>query len=234
MPEFLHFTLAAPMAAMGGLAIGERRYGENRPAKSAVIGILCAALGVRREEEERQLSLDAGLALAILPISSGSLLTDYHTTQVPPARTRKDKGRGWSTRRDQLAESNLNTILSWRDYRQGVAFECLLWSRATQVIPLATLATALARPVFTLYFGRKSCPLGRPPMARLLFADDLPRAFGTEAGTILADTEAETLAGTWRVQRRHVRRDAIHRRHGWMFGQREELVLVPPAESATT
>ena len=37
MPEFLTFVLAAPLAAMGEIAVGERRGTWDRPGRSAVL-----------------------------------------------------------------------------------------------------------------------------------------------------------------------------------------------------
>ena len=41
-----------------------------------------------------------------------TMLADYHTAQVPPAR----RGRVFRTRREELSASDLGTILSRRDY----------------------------------------------------------------------------------------------------------------------
>ena len=42
MPAFLLFSLWAPLAAMGDVAVGERRTGLERPGKSAVLGLVAA------------------------------------------------------------------------------------------------------------------------------------------------------------------------------------------------
>ena len=57
MAEFVIFTLAAPMGAFADLAGHERRHSGTWPARSAVLGLVGAALGVRRNEAARQQSL---------------------------------------------------------------------------------------------------------------------------------------------------------------------------------
>ena len=45
MPRYVVFRLAAPLASFGEVAVGERRPTADRPTRSAVIGLLGAALG---------------------------------------------------------------------------------------------------------------------------------------------------------------------------------------------
>ena len=46
MGQHLVFLLHAPLGAMGGVAVGERRAGFDRPGKSAILGLVAAALGL--------------------------------------------------------------------------------------------------------------------------------------------------------------------------------------------
>ena len=197
------------------------------------VGLLGAALGIDRHDEPAHRGLDEGLAMATLARTPGRFMTDYHTAQMPPARTGRRRGDTWPTRRAELAEHDLKTVLSWRDYLQDAAFEIVLWRRAASGLTLEALGEALIRPRFTLYLGRKSCPLGRPPQPHGLDCETLPAAFGEPDRVIHADVEAQTLLGpTWQVLRRHRRRDRIHERRRWMFALRDELVLAPIAASA--
>jgi len=138
MPAFLLFSLWAPLAAMGDVAVGERRTGLERPGKSAVLGLVAAALGIDRTEEAALRALHDGYGLAVRVDTPGTLVTDFHTAQVPPAR----RGRRWPTRRAELArpkpgEPELETVLSWREYRADARFTIALrrpgrwpnWSR---------------------------------------------------------------------------------------------------------
>ena len=50
--EFLVLRLYGPLAAWGDIACGEVRPTLIHPTKSAILGLLGAALGVRRSDEE--------------------------------------------------------------------------------------------------------------------------------------------------------------------------------------
>lgn len=165
----LVFRLYAPMASWSVPAIGEHRHTHDTPTAGMVIGLLAAALGIRREEESKQLALRDNLTFAVKTISRGSLMRDYHTIQMPPTR----KGTRYFTRKSELADHDaLNTMLTSRDYRCDG-----LWIVAVRVNnhaphSLEQLAHALKHPVFTLYLGRKACPLAAPLMPSIVEAKD--------------------------------------------------------------
>ena len=173
MRELLLFTLYAPIAAMGEIAVGERRVGAALPARSALLGLIAAALGMERRHEAAHAALDRGYGLAVRIEAEGSLLQDYHTAQVPPAK----HGKRWPTRRAELAEPALKTILSLREYRADARQTIAVWSKHDPPHSLPAIAEALRRPRFTLYFGRKACPLGLPPAPRIVVAATLADAF---------------------------------------------------------
>jgi CRISPR system Cascade subunit CasD len=244
MREHLMFTLWAPLGAMGEIAVGERRMGFDQPGKSAVLGLLAAALGIERAAEAEHVALAAGYGLAIRVDAPGVTLMDYHTTQVPAAR----RNRRWATRQAELSTSELGTILSKREYRQEPCHTLALWAKPEAPYLLAKLAEALRRPTFTLYFGRKACPLGLPPAPRLIEAANLGEAFARfDAGHTseeqhlrarlrLANTtgpvhaEVEEMANLGpglRPDRYERRRDLPVSRRRWQFGLREEVVATP-------
>lgn len=239
MRTFLLFTLYAPLAALGGVAVGERRYGEERPARSAALGLVAAALGIERTDESAHQALTDGYGYAVRVDDGGRLLEDYHTTQVAPSR----RGRSFATRRHELRSADLETILSVRDYRTDARSTAVLWARDHARWPLADLAAAIRRPAFTLFFGRKTCPLGRPPAPRLVEAETLARAFELDpdpeapaagaAGTVYADLEARAWLGPGLREDRLIRRrDQLASRRRWQFVLRDELVATPtPAAS---
>ena len=175
MPAFLTFALVAPLASFGAIAVGERRPTGDRPARSAVLGLVGACLGVEREDDAGQAALAEDLGLALLCHAPGRLLADYHTAQVPPARGK----RRFATRAQELAAPDLATILSRRDYRTGAWHLGALWVRNDAPRwDLAAVAEAMRMPTFVPYLGRKSCPLGLPLHPLL---DDAP-----DPGTALA------------------------------------------------
>jgi CRISPR system Cascade subunit CasD len=239
MPEFLVFLLHAPLGAMGGVAVGERRAGFDRPAKSAVLGLVGAALGLDRTDEPAHLALTSGYSLCLGEIAPGRLTTDYHTAQVPPRRGK----RFFATRKAEVSTEDLGTILSFREYRAEPAWLVMLRARGGVRWRLSELALALARPEFVLFFGRKSCPLALPVDARVIDADEVPAAVSRyidgrtleqarllhELGldgrpTLLAadlDFGLDAATAT-RIERR---RDHLASRRRWQFDTRAELVL---------
>jgi CRISPR system Cascade subunit CasD len=128
MPCFLTFTLAAPLASFGGVAVGERRGSDDRPAKSAIIGLLAAALGIEREDEETHAALAREFFCAVRienfkVRAPRRLMTDYHTAQSPP----RGRNQRFATRRHEVAdklESRHDTLVP------GVSERLLLFYRS--------------------------------------------------------------------------------------------------------
>jgi CRISPR system Cascade subunit CasD len=240
MSPFLGFTLYAPLGSFGSIAVGERRETWDRPAKSAVLGLVGAALGIDRADERKQTALAGGYGYAARSDAPGQLLADYHTAQVPPRK------RGFPTRREELASEKLETILSRRDYRVEALHTVLLWPRDGAPATLESIAAALNEPRFVLYLGRKTCPLGLSLAPRIVEGETITSAFsaydesmsaaerslrhdlGLAAngnGRIAMDTDPPVPHGGRAMQREH-RRDAFVSREGWRFELRDELVLL--------
>lgn len=158
--DYLLFRLYGPLASWGEIAVGESRHTAAYPSKSALIGLLAAALGIRRDEEQKQQSLAEGYQFAVKVLSTGQLLRDYHTVQVPDSTGSVH----YRTRRDELiiGKSRLGTILSSREYRCDAFALVAVKPLETAPYTLAELAEHLREPMFHLYLGRKSCPLAAP------------------------------------------------------------------------
>jgi len=158
--DYLLFRLYGPMASWGEIAVGETRHTASYPGKSAIIGLLSAALGIKRNDAVNQLQMQQGYAVAVEVYSQGILLRDYHTAQVPDSVGNFT----YRTRRDELVlgKARLGTILSSREYRLD-AF-ALAAVRALSGAPynLQTIKAHLEEPRFHIYLGRKSCPLAAP------------------------------------------------------------------------
>jgi CRISPR system Cascade subunit CasD len=239
MSEHLVFLLHAPLAAMGGIAVGERRAGFDRPGKSAILGLVAAGLGLERFDEAAHAALEDSYGLGLGEIASGRLLFDYHTTQAPPRRG----NRSFETRKAELAADDLGTSLSLREYRTDPAYLVTLWPRAVPRWGLGQLVEALKRPHFALYFGRKACPLGVPLDPRVVEAETARSAMQgyldgrpPEQGKFLRDLRLDgspsvlalDLDGTSdrsnaiRIERR---RDRLESRRRWQFGLRSEVLV---------
>lgn len=246
--RFLIFQLQAPLASWGDTAVGEYRPSQNHPGLSALVGLLGAALGIRREEEAAHAALRDQYAYTVGIQSAGSLLRDYHTAQVPSQAALKK--RPHASRRDELAipGHDLNTILSTRDYRQGAACVVAVEAGETADHSLEQIADALRKPRFTLYLGRKSCPPGAPLYPQVIEAADAERAFETYLDQIRAELarhspvpdrpllEAPPCISrlAWGINATvsmppdltTTRKDHPLRRNGWMFGDRTEYVAL--------
>lgn len=162
MRPFLIFGLTASLGAMGELAGHERRGALFWPGRSAVIGLMGAALGLRRDGDFSALE---ALEVTVGIFASGAPLRDYHTIETVPSSAVKAA----NSRPEALkaARGRTNTTITLRDYRVGPMFGV-----AVSGAGLEPLVAALNTPVFTLYLGRKSCTLAAPPGARVVTAEN--------------------------------------------------------------
>lgn len=224
MAEFLVFTLTAALGAMGEFAGHERRGSLGWPGRSAVLGLVAAARGITRDDAASLQDLES-LRMAVAVFDEGVPLRDYHTAQTVPSA----KARRPDSRRAAFAEAGLgiNTTITLRDYRQGCLFGIALWGEA-----LEEVRNALEEPVFTLYLGRKSCPLAAPMAPALVQAADplealrsakLPPWRGKPAIEIVASDRFEGLPDDHIETRNDVALD----RTRWHFGPRDVLFIHP-------
>jgi len=180
MTDYLIFRLYGPIASWGDIAVGEVRPSHTHPSKSAVLGMVAAALRINRDQEEKHSELAAAYGLAVQVDSMGVPLVDYHTVQVPPSGSGRNR-RVFATRREELRtlpRDELKTILSRRDYRMDALAKVALWARTvTPPYSLEEIQGALERPGYVLYLGRKSCPLALPLEAQLVTASSIREAF---------------------------------------------------------
>ncbi|HHB8312376.1 TPA: type I-E CRISPR-associated protein Cas5/CasD [Klebsiella pneumoniae] len=165
MSQYLVFQLHGPMASWGVDAPGEVRHSHELPSRSALLGLLLAALGIRREEEQRLNAFNQHYSFLLCASSEPRWARDYHTVQMPK-EVRKAR---YFSRREELQDPELlSALISRRDY-----YTDAWWMIAVAVTPDAPysveqLHEALRYPVFPLYLGRKSHPLALPLMPLLL------------------------------------------------------------------
>jgi len=236
MTDYLLFRLYGPMAAWGDIAVGEFRPSFSHPSKSAVLGLAAAALGIRRDEETVHQAMATSYGFAVRVEAAGSPIRDYHTAQVPPAGSLRRK-KSFATRKDELRvpRQDLATILSSRDYRCDSLYTVCLWTiRDSSPYSLAQLESALGKPAFTLYLGRKSCPLALPLQPQAVQASDLREAFHAARfdDTIFLNAlpSSETVNVYWEGAEANgytavhtiERRDSPLSRRRWQFAARSE------------
>jgi len=228
MANFIVFQLYGPMAAWGDIAVGEYRPSFAHPSKSAILGLIAAALGIRRDEHERQRSLAKGCSLAVRIDAMGVLLRDYHTAQVPPSK----KGKKHYTRRSELASGDLNTILSTRDYRCDAAYTVALRIAQDSPFKAEDICAKLSSPDFTFYLGRKSCPLALPLKPRITKAANVKQVFDKVqvsddlqkilSSPIIGIYWEEGVEGGYDSDHVVTRRDEPISRTRWQFTERRE------------
>ena len=128
----LLLRLAAPLQSWGSDSKFETRKTNRAPTKSGVIGLLAAALGLRRDDTAGLARLNR-LRFAVRTDQEGSLLVDFHT-----------------------AKSSSTSYITYRHYLQDAIFLAGLESDDEAL--LQELQEALRHPVYPLYLGRRSCP----------------------------------------------------------------------------
>lgn len=128
----LLLRLAAPLQSWGSDSKFETRKTDRAPTKSGVIGLLAAALGLRRDDTAGLARLNR-LRFAVRTDQEGSLLVDFHT-----------------------AKSSSTSYITYRHYLQDAIFLAGLESDDEAL--LQELEAALRYPVYPLYLGRRSCP----------------------------------------------------------------------------
>lgn len=233
MRKFLIFRLYAPLASWGDIAVGEVRPTLSHPTRSALLGLLGAAMGIRREDRETLLAMREGYGFGVKVTGVGTPLRDYHTIQTPSAKGGKQGASAkFATRREELAAAELNTILSTRDYRSDAQYKIAVWERDAPPHPLRALAERLATPVFTLYLGRKACPPALPLCPQIVDAATLRDAFGKAhfpgpefLAALVADGDAriywdEGIESGYAAQQIQVLRDEPEDRRRWFFRER--------------
>ena len=248
MHRYLVFQLYGPLVSWGEQAVGEARHSATHPSRSAVLGLLAAALGIKRPDtagkpeekedlEKQHLLLADSIGVGVKVDSAGIVLKDYHTTQVPP---QNKKARHLFTRRDELRAEKLGTILSSREYRQDALYIAALWLKVKgEFCSLQDLKDALQKPVFTLYFGRKSCPPALPLNPVIVEADSLKSALDQYPRLLFSESESVVDRLRRKIQTlyfweacehsgmqedfRTPRYDEPISRSRWQFGSREEF-----------
>lgn len=225
------------MASFGEVAVGERRMSWSRPGRSAIMGLVAAALGIDRTDHESHLNLEKGLFYAVRTDMPGHPFVDFHTAQVPKSR----RGQKFATRRKALGAENLQTVLSRREWRVDSFFTVALWVRFPSSVNIEEIARALRSPSYILYVGRKAAPLGLPLNPSVVEAESFLDALATRRPneiertvleligareprfkTLAFDHDVGTMPPNSRIERR---RDAIVSRERWQFSERFEVVV---------
>lgn len=136
----LLLRLAAPLQSWGIDSKYETRRTGREPSKSGVMGLLAAALGLRRDQSRELQELTAALRFGVRVDREGELLRDFHMVH-------KDSKTDYMTNRYYLSDAVFLVGLESEDNAL-----------------LERLDDALRHPAFPLFLGRRSCP-PTPPLS---------------------------------------------------------------------
>jgi CRISPR system Cascade subunit CasD len=249
--QFLCFRIHAPFAAFGNIAVGAERDTVSHPTKSSLVGLISAALGVKRDEQERINRLSDALRCAVRVDSTPFFWRDYHTVQTP-GKIDGIPHQHWKTRWQELGYEDgtryakrVQTILSYRNYVSNAIYTVCLWLRSPETAQtectLENIKKRLENPVFTLYAGRKSCPLALPLAPRIVEAETVKAAFDQYGFSekeidllkpLLNETSRQYF---WEDDGEHIGvkptlralvRDEPRSRTKWQFGERFEYMAI--------
>lgn len=144
----LLLRLAAPLQAWGTESKFESRRTQREPSKSGVIGMLAAALGLRRDADLSELT---ALRFGVRVDREGEVIRDFHTAQaVKVVKAEKKAKKGKDEEPEKIG------YVTSRYYLSDAVF--LVGLESEDVAFLKKLEAALRTPCFSLFLGRRSCP----------------------------------------------------------------------------
>ena len=251
MKDYLLFRLYGALSSWGDIAVGVVRPSYRYPSKSAVIGLIAAALGVERDEHDKQSEL-AKLIFSVRLDVMGSPIEDYHTVQAPSEQAIKnDRAKAYWTRLDEIEaikwrvirsqnNAEAGAIQSRRTYYCDSVYSIALCENENNKINWQTLEFSklqdivafLKEPRFVLYLGRKSCPLSLPLEPQIVTTNNCKSAF-RQAKFKFVDELESMLKQTTTIQyyseemlensqMKLTRRDQPVNRTTWQFTERDE------------
>jgi len=146
MARYLILKLQGVMQAWGGHTYEDYRPCHVFPTRSGLLGLLAACLGIDRSDAD---------GLQTLADS------DFHTV----LRARRVDGK-----------AGKNPVVSRREYLCDASFSVVIEFAPGAAFDLDRIADALAKPCYTPFLGRRSCPLGRPLLESVVEAANLEAA----------------------------------------------------------
>ena len=228
--------LSGPMCSWGEPGAWKSRRTAMHPTQSSIIGILCAALGIDRNNSETQTKLNRSFEMIIASSNGMSKIEDYHTIMTGKNQNAEKVIIG-SPRVEEL-KGETTTILSSREYLCNAYYTVFLIPKEDCSWKLEELVSALKKPRYTPYLGRKSCPLAFPMAPSVIYYEKFlrvveeesfkpfkqfvdERRLGLDNIYIYSSIELEddSLIKLGSVQRR----DEIADRKTWSFKERREF-----------
>ena len=127
----LLLRLSAPLQSWGSSSKFNKRMTNREPTKSGVIGMIAAAMGLRRDDDLHDLQK---IRFGVRIDQEGVLIKDFHTAHT------FDNKQSFISDRYYLADALFIVGLEGED------------------MLLQDIEAAVKNPVFPLYLGRRSCP----------------------------------------------------------------------------
>ena len=147
--------LEGPMQSWGVQSRFEVRDTGWEPSKSGVIGLVCAAMGVPRDDEARLGEL-AGLRLGVRVDREGTLSKDFQTAKDVLRASADPAHLGERKTKAQIEDC----VVSTRYYLADAAY--LAGLEGEQLPLLRAIHEALSTPKWLLFLGRKSFVCSAP------------------------------------------------------------------------
>jgi CRISPR system Cascade subunit CasD len=171
MQDYLIINLQGAMQAWGGHTYEDYRPSLIFPARSAIVGLLGACLGIEREDIKTLNALDKSFQLAVRAnkrkierrksaedkFVSMQKITDFHTVQQARKVDGKPRPEAIVSRREYLCDAEFTLALAFiEDADYG----------------LERVKQAIQKPVYTPFLGRRSCPIQRPLYEAVIKAEN--------------------------------------------------------------
>jgi len=163
------------MSAYGLQTFDVHRKINHFPTRSAVIGLLGAALGITRDNHNHLYTLSQQLKIAVQVHNTGQKIVDYHTVQKF---------------RSPMGKIQKGTKPTYREYWCDSEHSFAITADENTI---EQLAIKVKSPVFTLFQGRKSCPLTRPLFDSVVENDNPANGLKTlgALGQVFSDVPGE-------------------------------------------
>jgi len=172
------------MSAYGLQTFDVHRRVNHFPTRSAVLGMLGAALGITRDNYQALCTLSDNIKIAVQVNNAGEKMVDYHTVQ------------GFRSPQGKIQKGTKPTYREyWCDSEHTFAI-------TSDHDTIELLAKKVKAPEFMLFQGRKSCPLTRPLFETIVNNDNPANSLKSHGlvGQIFSDIAGENHIATLQVR----------------------------------
>ncbi|MGJ8631448.1 MAG: type I-E CRISPR-associated protein Cas5/CasD [Glaciecola sp.] len=177
------------LSAYGLQTFDVHRRANHFSTRSAIVGLLAAALGITRTDQQALYELSEQITIAVQVNQAGEKMMDYHTVQNFRSPEGKIQKGTKPTYREYWCDS---------EHTFAISAESSLISQ---------LEEAVKAPKFSLYQGRKCCPLTRPLFDGVVNESNPAIALKKLAskGQIFSDVEGENQVARLQIRDRLTR-----------------------------